>query len=540
MRNTVAVFCLVFGLSLLMRLLFLFFGIDSVTFDEADFYYNGYLLSRTGSELFGHRLFLTSGILFATPSIPIYVSALFWKFVPFKSVLFARLPFALLNSLTPAVLFLVVYKVSRNKLLAFLTAMVFSFSPWFSHLSSTAGFDAPVSVLFLLLSSLVLLSRMDNRLKAPAFILFSFLSFNSYMGIKIIFFPVLFILMLTVEATRGKVTPYLALRAGLVSLLLFFSFLAMAYLAPNAGFFKSRATNEITFLNKQKVEGDVWYARYSSRGDPLLNTLMFNKVSLPLADFQRKYMEAFNFKVLFTQGDPHPIYGTNLIGQFHFLDFLFLIMGIIVFRRTLNRATKILLALVFVGGIPTAININAPTIALRGIILLIPYSLMIATGLYHLVRKPHSLFRPAVIGLYLFSTIYFLLIYQTRIKVLSAEQWHQSDRLIVQDLHRRTEPKRIFTNEPREFYLLYNFYNDTPPEQAKKELLKGGTSYRTDGLLVTDGCPENSGYRPDRHTLVLIRPEYCQYPDPSRFEVLNYITSREGDRRTLYYLTKGK
>ena len=101
-----------FLISFLTRLLFLYFGHPSITHDEADYFLNSYLLTKTGTDIINQKFFLTSGILYATSAIPVYLGSLIFHFFE-KSVIVARFPFALLNSFTP-VLFYLIFPASQT------------------------------------------------------------------------------------------------------------------------------------------------------------------------------------------------------------------------------------------------------------------------------------------------------------------------------------------------------------------------------------------------------------------------------------------
>lgn len=533
-------FAFILIVSLLTRALFLFWGMPSLTFDEADFYYNGYLLATTGSDIFGNKLFLTSGILFAAPSVPIYISSLFWHIFP-KTVFFARLPFALINSLTPPLLYLIIYRFSKKKLLAAISALTLSLSPWFSHLSATAAFDAPIAMFFILLGFYVLSSVSKSKLKIPVFIASQFLAFNSYMGIKTLFLPITAILVFIILYKNKKQVGKNILKSFAFATVLFVIFSVLSILAPNSTMFKNRMLKEINFLNRQKITDEVWYARHTTQGKQLFKTLFFNKITVPLKDFLDKYMEAFNLRTLFIKGDPHPIYGTAITGQFPFISFFFFIIGLLTFRKILPLKLQFFLFLFFVGQLPTALSINNPTIALRAILLTLPYSLLIAVGVYFLVSKyKQPLLNLSIASIYFVSFVYFFALYQTRIKVLSSEQWHLSDKLLVEKIAKYKGAVRVFTNEPKELFLLYNFYNSTNPSLAKTELRNSNNYYKLGQLTISDNCPERTNYTPDKNTLVVIKHQYCESPDWNKYTLVEHSTSREGNNSTLYYLVKPK
>lgn len=180
-----------FAVSLLTRLFWLGWSWQSVTNDEADLYTSAYIFGRTLKDYFGNTFFLTTGILTPKPSVPVYIGAIPWFFISVKSVFLAKLPFVLLNSFTPLLLYSLVRKLTGDRKLPLFAFLVLNFSPWFSYPSAT-GYEAVVALFFVLLFFRATLGE-PGRMKLPLAAIAGFCAFNSYMGIKPVFPFVLFV-----------------------------------------------------------------------------------------------------------------------------------------------------------------------------------------------------------------------------------------------------------------------------------------------------------------------------------------------------------
>ncbi len=173
--------------SFITRLFFLNLGHPSLTHDEADFFYNGYLISKTGSDINGNKLFFTSGIISAAPNLPVYLSSIFWSMVgENKSVYLARLPLVFINTITPVLLTYLLFILSGSLGFAIIAFVIFNFSPWFLNLSVTAGYESLMSLFFSLLVIISLLKIRNKINRVLLFVLLNFLAFNSYMGYRLI------------------------------------------------------------------------------------------------------------------------------------------------------------------------------------------------------------------------------------------------------------------------------------------------------------------------------------------------------------------
>lgn len=492
------VFFALFIISFLTRLLFLYYGYPSITHDEADYFINSYLLAKTGSDIYDQKIFLTSGILNATSSIPIYLGSTIYFFLE-KSVIVGRLPYAIANSLIPVLFFLILLKLTKNRFFSAIGFLVLNFSPWFSYLSAMSAIDAPTSLVFYLLGFFILLTKIKPLYKNILFLIFFFLSFNSYMGIKTIFS---FLIIITLISRRiyekEKITARNIIKDITISVSVFLLFFLISWHAPSSEFFKARMSEKIFFLNSSLLTEKVNYLRNLAQGPKIINYVLFNKATTALNVFSEKYLQVFNPHLLFYRGDSHPLYGTYYYGLFYLIDLLFLVVGIFfsryIFKTNWLVAIPFIMLLIF-SPIAIGITIDGATVSLRGYPMIIGYSFFIACGVYYILLtlvKNKKLILPISIFIYLFSFFHFFLTYRTIIRYASSDQWHINEKILmdkIEEIKNKSDKKiYIYVNGPRETMLLYLFYKVNNPKDIKKNLSENRLNYGN--IYFSAECPQ--------------------------------------------------
>jgi hypothetical protein len=511
------IFLALFIVSLLYRALYLFTGIPSVTHDEADLYYSGYVVSQTAKDQYNNHVFLTTGFLTAKPAVPIYISALGWKIAPEKTVEFARLPFVILNSFIPVFFFFILYKLTKNKLLAFLGFLVFNFSPWFSYLS-ISGYEGLVALFFLLLDLVILLAdNMDKRIRYSAFIIVSFLAFNSYMGIRLIF-PFILGLFFVIyhsyhksgfSSSKEKLTKYYP-KLVLITIGISIVFYGLAYILPNTQLLKRDASQSVIFLNSKSYEQQIQFAHFTASGPPVLVRASFNKATFLAKDFINKYLYSFNIPVLFVNGDSS-IYGTNnLSGIFYLTDLIFFLIGIYALKQKGVLGIKLFMTMIVFGGLPIAFSAYSPTIIFRGIMLLIPYTILIAYGVYAVITHfKRTWLVPLFCLLAVINASYFYMLFQVSLKNASVDAWHITEKDLfdhIAPLEVTGKKITIYNPEPKPTLLLYAFYREKGNiEDVKYDL--NNNKYTLGNISFSETCPKNL---PKNDEIFIIKRNNCK------------------------------
>lgn len=502
-----------FLVSLLTRFIFLYFGFPSITNDEADYFINSYLLAKTGSDIYSQKFFLTSGILNATSSVPVYLGSLVYHFFD-KSVFFGRLPYAIMNSLIPVLFYLILLKLTKNKVFSFIGFTVLNFSPWFSFLSSQSAIDAPTALVFFLLAFYILLTNIKTKIKNSLFIIFSFLSFNSYMGMKTVFLFMVFTALLSKRVFNNERLNLIKILKDLcVSTMIFLLFFLISLKTPSSDFFKSRLKEKVLFLNTAAISKSVDSLRENSKGAKFIRYFLFNKVTVTTNLFLEKYIQTFNPYLLFYKGDSHPIYGTNYYGLFYLLDSIFLVIGLIFFLKLFKNNWLIAIPFIFLllfSPIAVGIMIDGATISLRAYPMILGYVFFISCGIYYLffnVLKINKIIAPIVFLIYLIFFLHFFSTYMTTVRYTSADQWHMNEKILmdkITEIKTKTNKKIIvYVNGPRETLLLYLFYKSNDPNSIKKTLSENRLN--DNNVYFSADCPQEK----ITSTIQIIHSERC-------------------------------
>lgn len=481
-------FLILFILSLIPRLIFLFYGMPSITHDEADYFLNSYFLAKTGSDFWNNKFFLTSGLLSATSAIPIYINSIAYTFLN-KSIFISRLIFTLLNIFTPILFYYIIKKLTKNKLYSFLAFLTINFSPWFTYLSSQINFESVLSLFFYTLSLFVLLSESNKYFKYLIFIITLFLSFNSYMGIKASLIFLIFINLLIYGFYKNQLSIKYLLKISFFSVVIYIFLFALSYILPNNLLIKNRAKSDLILLNKNYIENKVWYERLTTDSPEILKKVTSNKITVITNHLINNFFYSINPVILFLKSDPHPIYGNNLYGLFYLWQIIFFIYGLIKINN-LPNIKKIfpLITIIFFGSIPTMISIFEPTIALRALPIILPYSLIIANGIFQFINefKKNKYLINIFFLIFIFSFLIFFIKFNTRIKILSSEQWHLGEKKLFEKVLNEKSNKKIFivNNEPKETFMLFSFYHINDAFLIKNKLQKNDYTYKN--LVFTD------------------------------------------------------
>jgi hypothetical protein len=369
--------------------------------------------------------------------------------------------------------------------------------------------------MFYLAAISTLLSSIKPKVKTTLFILFSFLSFNSYMGIKVSFFFLLmaaFVFQSIYE--KKKMDVWFFIKRGLYSMAIFIVFMTMVFISPGNNSFKGRIGREILFFDKPAFEHTVWYERYVMKSPEIIKKVVSNKATVFVSTFLDKYLVPFNPRVLFLKGDPHPLYGTYYFGLFYLFEFIFLILGFVKAQEILGKRMIITLPFVILfaaSPLPVALSTSADvTFIFRAYPLLLSYVFLISLGGYYVFSLFKKHFYLLSLVVYLASFGYFFFIYQVKIKPFSSEQWQYSPMVVsnaIGDLKNKHKEIYFLTNEPRENALIYNYYQTEDAQAIKDSIVKATDKNFTVGNVhIQERCPKE---KLDENNLYIIKRDVC-------------------------------
>ena len=226
-----------------------------------------------------------------------------FKLAEFSSVLFApiigplptnlftaRLPHVLISCATIILFFLIVLKLTKDLNLAVITSAVLSLNPRSIYISRTA-FDAPIAIFFYVLTIYLLTFPKTKYLILST--ITGFLAFNSYIGTKILYFPIIATTSIFLwHSYHKKYSRMYITIATLVSLII-----SIIFAVSLSGQSVANRLGEIQTLNSSVIKDQVDLERQQSLQNPPLvhdlNYLTSNKYTVYFRNFTEKYL--YNF-----------------------------------------------------------------------------------------------------------------------------------------------------------------------------------------------------------------------------------------------------
>ncbi|NMC36433.1 hypothetical protein GYA49_05315 [Candidatus Beckwithbacteria bacterium] len=434
-----------------------------ITHDQLDYIINAKAIFLTGSDLTQTwNFFSLTGIKTAETVISELLPTILALFIgPFKFSLFsARLPFVLAN----ICLIYVVYLISKkliNRNTALVTALFLAINPWAIHFSRSP-FESLVALTFYL-TGVYLILKLSSWKMLYAFPLF-ILGFFSYHALKIIFLPLLLVTLVYkfLQKKQDK-KPFIALFSlGILVIVFFIVSLKFQAAASRIG--------EVSFLSPeiyQKAQESVYQER-SLALPSQLNTLFSNKATYYLKDSIIKYLNAFSPSLLFLTGENSGIgaYTNWHHGLFYYIDFVFLVLGLLTLYHKHKKSGIFLFALALISPLPTAVS-NNNLYTLRSALLFPILTVFIAYGILFFIQSAKNKLKPVlIVGLtliYLLSFINFYHIYFIAYPVYGSEGFLLSKRILSSYLIRsKTKAKNIFISDTpiRPLFEQYLFYDN--------------------------------------------------------------------------------
>lgn len=341
--------------------------------DELTYVFNAKAMFLTGSDISGTWNPLSAFIFhypaYTTPQaeLPYFLLAPIVGATPL-SLFDARITFAILSILSVLLIYLIAKELFSREV-GIIAGFIAAINPWLIYIGRTDYEQVPVT-LFFLIGIYILLKAKDWKILWSVPILF--LAFYSYIGTKLIFFPVVLIVCFYAYIFINKkkyLKQYL--------LVLLASFLLILFFALTVSHGSSRL-GEFFLPNSPILTEQVNAVRKVTMQTPLSN-IFENKMTEYSKTIFTKAFDTTSFSYLFLMGD-------NFFfirhGLFYILDALFLLLGLAAAYKRKSATFLFLASLAFVAILPqvfykSSLGNFAPHIALLFPILII----LIAVGI---------------------------------------------------------------------------------------------------------------------------------------------------------------
>lgn len=441
---------LLVGLLVLVSALFRLPGLNVVPpelfGDEIDVGYQAYSLLKTGQDIYRHPM-------------PIYLQSLAeWRLplivyqaVPSVAIFGlseygVRLPEAIFGALAPAILFLLVYELSRSKAVSFLGAAALAFMPWHIIYSRMAAFGVVTMADFIMLGVLLILKR---RVLLSA--IFFALAIYAY-GTALIAVPILLVFLIVYLKNRSILMTTIATLVFVLPLVFAITF--------NAG---SSRYGVVGLLADSSLVDSINYFRTQTNGS--YESVFHNKPESAIRLFTNNYLRAFSTDLLFVRGDPVARHSLQVVGQLLSFSTPFLLIGL---YRLVAKRKWLWVVWLGIAPIPAALTFDGAFHATRLFLMTIPLAVAFGEGIVASYSVPRAKWLAtvvliAVIGQFTWVSEYYVVHYP----IESWRWWPTGYRQVLTDLGKVAgDYQHIFINNTYEPALMrFLFYTKYSPEQ---------------------------------------------------------------------------
>ncbi len=394
----------------------------------------------------------------------------------------ARLPFVILNTCSVLFLYLIVRKLTDQKL-AFVVGLVAAINPWFIYVGRTS-FDANIALTFYLLAFYLLLNLKGWKILWTT--LPFALGFWGYIGTKVLFVPLVLILV-------GYAWYFVSKKAFLKQYLLVLLFSALVFISYTVSLhFTSSGSrlSELSSLSAPQISQQVDSERRMEVAMPF-SGIFSNKVVVYGQNFLNKYLDNFSTDLLFVRGDNAMRVTLWQHGYFYYLDALFLLIGFVVLWKKHKQVAGLLTALILIAPLPEALRIDSlPAYALHSVLLYPFLTVFVGIGIYYTVtafadRRLSRAITGFIIVAYLFSLGNLLNIYFFRYPIYNSESFDFSARVLSKYINSEEQKGRevyIIGNENDTLFRQFIFYNNLLTPSTANKIAKITTSDPGQGI----------------------------------------------------------
>lgn len=402
---------------------------------------------------------------------------------------------AFLSSASVVVFYFLALVLLKKKIPAALAALIMAISPW-SFLMGRTAFETNFLVFFFLLGLLMLFKMKNIYYSLVPFIL----GFFSYTGGQVSFY--LFILLaLFFKYKRTKKPQKSYLLYFLITTAVFFFYVLTALSNQS---FASRG-GELYLPNSPVIAKQVDEQRLISTPTHL-NKLFINKATVYAKGLVEKYLKAFDVNTLFINGEFRAAFSLQQHGNFYFLDFVFLIIGISYLYSKDKRLWAFVLAWIAIAPLTSAQSTIEYSYTQRAALMYPFLILLVSLGMYCAVvqAKTKGLRLAVIAGLVVVYALLFsnmLYLYFFRVPVYASEGWFFQDRVLSNYIQRDNKKTIVVTFEPKIIFEEYLYYSgqythdniaqiNSNLDQKKYEfgniVFSGDCPQETDDLLIVD------------------------------------------------------
>lgn len=432
---------------------------QAFAFDEAALGYNAWSLLTTGRDEWGKLLPITMRSFDDfKPAIYSYLAIPgVWLFG--LSEFSARLPAAVFGVLLPWFVYLLTARLSKNRYLGYLAALMIVLSPWHMEISRTA-IEAGVALsMFCLSLYLFLLKTKRSTWLALALLLLTLFTYHTARIVA----PLILLAGFFSGAISAKRSTH-----WLVGLIFVLGF-GLSLTASSSRFNQISIFHDLgSKLKREEAIREDGGIISSS----LLETRLFHNKPLSWAQgFVQSYLTNTSLQYLFLGGAQPPRVTIPETGQFLLIFLPFLLIGIAVSVRRWQGFDRWLLIWLLLAPLPAALTYAEIPHSYRTLFMLPPIAILIAQGLvssFDWLRQQSKLWFLGGVTIVAFGAGYFFskAVHQYRIHQQVHQPWYRQsgyEQLIEYLNQLENVSHYTITNREGEPYIYVLFYNQIPP-----------------------------------------------------------------------------
>lgn len=541
MKKNFILILITIALAFLLRILYLNQFPVGIAHDEMDYIINAKAIWLTGKDISGTwSPFSLTAKKIGTPTSELLSLITSPITGPFKTSFFiARLPYAFASIILIFFLYLIVKKLIGNKT-AIITAILMAINPWSFHVGRIA-FDAPVAIMFYLIAFYFLIKK--EGYKTLYSLPFLFFGFFSYHGTKLLFLPLvlsfLFIRFYLYKRKNENKKPIL--------IILLFSLLMLGYFLTSLKYQSAgKRTNEFLLFASDKAAHAVNDERRSSLITPL-TPFLSNKATYILKTSIKQYLGAFSTNFLFLTGEQTGALSNWIHGQFYYIDFFLLMLGVVVLYKKNKKVFIALTLLIIIAPIPSALSSKDVSYVMRSSLLFPILSIFIACGIKFIIDsfKNKKLITSVFVLVYLLFLTNYFYIYFYRYPVYGAEGFFFSERVLSEYIKKNKGPVFVLTNNPDTIYTQYLFYSDSynSKENARKIAANiQNKEYSFNNAVFIDNCEQAEQVYKQNKTLIVSASLSCtkegkDFVDSQNIDQKEHLDiSNPADAGSIFYI----
>ncbi|MFH0749587.1 MAG: glycosyltransferase family 39 protein [Candidatus Gottesmanbacteria bacterium] len=439
--------------------------------DEVAIGYNAYSILKTGRDEY-NRSFPLTFRSFDDYKMPVYVYMVSASMALFGTSDFSvRFPSALFGTLTVLLTYFLVKEIcKKNKLVPILAAVLLSVSPW--HLMfSRAGYEANVSLFFIVFGAYCLLVGLRKGLYIPLSGVLFALSIWTYHTARI-FVPLLFIgfaIIYGKHLWKQKVYMIVGILLGLIIL---FPLIRLSLSVEG----QMRAIGVSSFANSDDLKISISRIIYDTKNNLSFYSFFHNRRFEYFIIFIRGYFSHFDLNFLFLDKAIEK-YRAPGVGLLYLFELPLLCIGVYQLIRQWSKGSALLFWWIIISPVAAAFTLQLPH-PVRTIVFLPVIQIIAALGAAEVLSKAKQ--RLTAILLYIFvaccamNITYFFHQYFVHMPIENAKYWYAGRKEMVTKLVQYEDSyDRIIVSNQLDFpYIFFLYYGRVDPQQYQQ---KGGT-----------------------------------------------------------------